>query len=1032
MKKQLLPSGFEILNASAGSGKTYQLTKSYLKLILTNTTVQKFRQILALTFTNKAVSEMKNRILDSLHDFGNPNSDKTNNPLFHELAVELGFSNKELERKSSLALKLLLHNYNFFEVSTIDKFTHRVIKTFAKDLRISQNFEVELDYEILLAEAIGRLLQNLDKDERLKKVLIDFSLEKVDADKSWNIVYDLTTIGKLIFNENHHDHLHYLKNKSIKDFGLLKGFILKRLQTLFSKASNLAQKALDTMYNHNFEDTDFSRQTLPNHFKKIIAGERSRKLYENKLESGLISGSLLLKRVEKDGTQLFIQLLDIYLEIKNSIYEYLFFKNAYANVLPLTVLNEISKEVSHIQKEKENLHISEFNKLISKEISNQPAPYIYERLGERYRHYFIDEFQDTSKMQWKNLIPLIGNALETENLHGEKGTLLLVGDVKQSIYRWRGGDPKQFLDISDKSLRPFTVQPRISALNTNWRSFETIINFNNDFFAHTAKYLKDPNYQNLYLEQSQQRTNGKKGGYVEITFAPGNVEEVNLFYCEKVLETIDDILDKGFSLKDICILVRKNKEGILLANYLVEHAVPIISSEALLLVNNPEVQFLVSLLRFLDHPTENNYQFDVLEYLFKEQEYKHDLIVQQLGNLSGFLKTEYRYDSHQEATHPLLDVLERAIFTFFPGDKCGAHVLHFLDVALERCVKSGVGIYEFLSYWDIKKEVLAISAPLNQDAIQVMTIHKSKGLEFPFVIFPFAEGALKSRMQEKKIWVPLKEQFGLDFNRLLANASPELKYHSKTSDEIYTKENDLSELDDINVLYVAMTRAIHGLFIVTQESYGESFGKLFKSYLLEKGVWTADTSCFIFGDFSENLGEKSKDTPIDPIPYICTQPNTTTKLAINSNSYWQEENHKSLEWGKVVHSLLSEISSLADLERTLHNATNRGDISVEAAETVGNIIHSIVDHPKLSIYYSEQSNVKNEAEIMNSKGDLFRPDRLVFHDNEVVIIDYKTGDNRPEHNQQLKTYASILEELGFVVTHQILVYIGDEIEPVFI
>ena len=456
-----MPSGFKIFNASAGSGKTYQLTKSYLKLILANSSAQRFRQILALTFTNKAVAEMKNRILDSLHTFGNPKVDKSRNPLFNELIADLGFSADELESKSSLALKLLLHNYNFFEVSTIDKFTHRIIKTFAKDLSISQNFEVELDDEILLDGAIGQLLQNLEADNYLQKVLIDFSLEKVEADKSWNIIYDLKNIGKLLFKENHYAQLQHLKDKNIQDFELLKKFLSKKRQSLSSKALELAQKALETIYAHDFEDSDFNRETLPNHFKKIIAGERSTKLYDNKLEEGLTKGSLLLKRVKKDGTRLFIELLDIYLETKQVIFEYLFFKNAYTNVLPLTVLNEISKEVKRLQEEQEILHISEFNSLISREIANQPVPYIYERLGERYRHYFIDEFQDTSKIQWQNLVPLIGNALETETLNGEKGTLLLVGDAKQSIYRWRGGDPNQFLGLNDKSLNPFTVEPNI-------------------------------------------------------------------------------------------------------------------------------------------------------------------------------------------------------------------------------------------------------------------------------------------------------------------------------------------------------------------------------------------------------------------------------------------------------------------------------------------------------------------------------------------------------------------------------------------
>lgn len=830
VKKHLLPSGFEIFNASAGSGKTYQLTKSYLKLVLTNITAQRFRQILALTFTNKAVAEMKGRILDSLYDFGNPKTDKTNNSLFGELAVELGFSAKELERKSSLALRLLLHNYNFFEVSTIDKFTYSVIKTFAKDLKISQNFEVELDGEILLVEAIGQLLQKLDEDEHLKKVLIDFSLEKVEADKSWNVINDLINIGKLLFNENHYAHLQALQDKETKDFDELKEFFRSRITSSSNNISEYAGRALNLIKDNGLDFSDFKGKYFPKFLLTLQSGiynvnfEASWKQHFDKLP--------LYNKVCPENTKVVLdglhaQFSGLFNKIKSNIHSLSFFKNAYSNVLPLTVLNEISKEVSKIQKEKESLHISEFNKLVSKEIGNQPAPYIYERLGERYRYYFIDEFQDTSKMQWHNLVPLIGNALETEDLNGEKGSLLLVGDAKQSIYRWRGGDPHQFLDVNNGALQTFAVHPKISSLQTNWRSFDTIINFNNDFFTHAAHYLKEPAYQNLFLEQCQQQTNHRKGGYVEIVFAPEHVEDIALFYCEKVLDSIHYILDKGFSLKDVCILVRKNKEGVLLANYLAEHSISVVSSEALLLSNNLEVQFLVSLLRFLDSPSENIFQFDVLEYLFKEQNNKHDLIAQHLGNLTRFLLLEYDYDSNKEVTLSLLDILERAIFTFDLGDKCGGHVLHFLDVAQERYEKSGVGIYEFLSYWDVKKDALAVAAPLNQDAAQLMTIHKSKGLEFPFVIFPFADGALKSRMRGKKLWVPLSEELEPGFSRVLVNASKELNLYSSASKEIYTRETHLSELDDINVLYVAMTRAIQGLFIVTNESQGETYGWLF-------------------------------------------------------------------------------------------------------------------------------------------------------------------------------------------------------------
>ena len=937
-----------------------------------------------------------------------------------------------MEKKSSLALKLLLHNYNFFEVSTIDKFIHRVVKTFAKDLQISQHFEVELDDEILLEEAIGQLLQNLGKDTDLQNILIAFSLEKIESDKSWNIIYDLKNIGKLLFRENHYGHLQHLKNKSIRDFKPFREFLLIKQQQLSVKASDLAEKALQTIYAHNFEDSDFSRESLPNHFKKILAGEKTTKLYDNKLEEGLINGSLLLKRVKKDGTHLFIELLDIYLKIKEAVFEYLFFKNAYTNILPLTVLNEISKEVSRIQKEREILHISEFNKMISNEINNQPVPYIYERLGERFRHYFIDEFQDTSKMQWQNLVPLIGNALETVTLDGEKGTLFLVGDAKQSIYRWRGGDPKQFMGINDGSLNPFTINPISHTLKTNWRSFDTIIEFNNEFFYHTADYLSEPKYQNLYLEQCQQQTNHKKGGNVEIEIAPNTIENRALFYCEKTLKTIDRILQKGFALKDICILVRKNRDGVVLADYLSENSIPIISSEALLLHNNPEVQFLVSLLRFMDNPTENAFQFDVLEHLFKNQKDKHNLIVRQLGNLSNFLKLEYSYDIKQEVTFPLLDVLERAISAFQLTEKCGAHVVHFLDLAMEVTEKSGGSILGFLSYWDLKKENLAISSPQNQDAVQLMTVHKSKGLEFRFVLFPFADSPLKTRMYEKKLWIPLLDNPELKFQEVLVNASKDLQYYSKTSDGIYTSENHLSELDDINVLYVAMTRAIEGLFIYSQESRGETYGRLFKNYLIEKNFWQTNTSHFTFGNFPENLDKKSKDTPVDSIPYINTKTNSPIKLAIASNSLWETETKEAVQWGNVSHEILSKISAAEDIEKALINALDQGAISSEAVSPIRKIIDSIINHPQLSRYYNGKSNTKNEAEIIDTEGNLFRPDRLVFNNGEVTIIDYKTGDARPEHVHQIKTYASLLEELGFVVTHQILVYIGNKIEPVFI
>ena len=416
---------------------------------------------------------MKGRILESLWVFGNPGVSKETNSMFSELKEELGLTAKEMEQKSALALKLLLHNYDFFDVSTIDKFTHRVIKTFAKDLRISQSFEVELDDDILLDEAIGRLLQRAGDDQELQQALIDFSLQKVDADKSWNIVYDLKAIGKLLFKEDHYGYLKELGNKEIMDFDELKTLLKNRISSSSTRIEQCAQQALTIIDENGLEFSDFKGQYFPKFMMTLLSGNHNVD-FQSSWKRNFDDVPLYNKSCP-EGTKTILdslhpQFSTLFGKIKKGVYDVLFYKNAYTNVLPLTVLNEISKEVSRIQKEKEILHISEFNKLISNEIANQPVPYIYERIGERYRHYFIDEFQDTSKLQWNNLIPLIGNALETENLNGEKGSLLLVGDAKQSIYRWRGGDPKQFLGLNDHSKNPFTVPPNVNNLDTNWRS----------------------------------------------------------------------------------------------------------------------------------------------------------------------------------------------------------------------------------------------------------------------------------------------------------------------------------------------------------------------------------------------------------------------------------------------------------------------------------------------------------------------------------------------------------------------------------
>ncbi|MEX0291099.1 MAG: UvrD-helicase domain-containing protein, partial [Flavobacteriaceae bacterium] len=493
--------------------------KAYLKIILSPGFNNNFRQLLAITFTNKAVNEMKERILESLHNFSQIRDVKNGGTLFKELSQELNLKPEELQLRAQKTLKHLLHNYAFFDISTIDKFTHRLIRTFAKDLKLPQNFEVVLDTDLLLDEAINQLISKAGGNKQLTQVLIDFALEKIDDSKSWDIAFDLNKIGRLLFNETHETHIKELQSRKLEDFIELKKDLLTKSLELESQAVTLANSVLQYISECGLEYADFPRETLPNHFKKIAQRIfNPTNLYNNKLEESLINGKILKSGMVLPSEEIATSLLENYLSLKKIIYHIAFLKNAYANSVPLTILNGIQQELKNLQDERAQLPISNFNRIISNEIKNQPAPYIYERLGEKYRHYFIDEFQDTSELQWNNLIPLISNALEGTDEYGKLGSLFLVGDAKQAIYRWRGGRAEQFLNLISLKEQTFVIPPHVEDLPTNYRSKKEIVAFNNNFFTSCSAFLHNPVYHELFNKGNRQNSEASDRGYVQLSF----------------------------------------------------------------------------------------------------------------------------------------------------------------------------------------------------------------------------------------------------------------------------------------------------------------------------------------------------------------------------------------------------------------------------------------------------------------------------------------------------------------------------------
>ncbi|QHI37620.1 ATP-dependent helicase/nuclease subunit A [Kordia antarctica] len=1040
---------FIIYNASAGSGKTYTLVKDYLRILLKAVHKDAYKQILAVTFTNKAVAEMKARIIEALTAFTLDEIPQKYKPLFSEFTDELKLHPAQLQQKAKEVLKSVLHNYAFFEVATIDKFTHSVIRTFAYDLKLPLNFEVELDTDALLNEAVDQLISKAGESKLISDVLIDFALEKADDDKSWDIAFDLNKIAKLLLNENEKPHLRKLKDKTLEDFSELKTLLKKKIKTTSDTLVNAGKEVLELIASSGLQFDDFLRKTLPNHFQKIADKDFDEKrLYGNKLSEALESGIVYKKALDPLKASaidaLLPQLNESYHSCKANVFELSFLRNFYKNATPLSVLNAIQHELETIKEEQNLVLISEFNTLISESIKDEPAPFIYERLGEKYKHYFIDEFQDTSIMQWENLIPLISNKLQTETSDAKSGTLTIVGDAKQSIYRWRGGKAEQFIGLNH-DVNPFFVEKEKVELPRNYRSYDEIINFNNGFFQHISKFFSQEKYAAIYKNGSSQLTNDKKGGFVSFHFIEAKtVEEEFEIIPEMVIEKIRDLETKGFQYKDICVLTRRKSEGIAIADILSTHQIPIISSETLLISRSLEVQFINDVLRLAIQPKNNEVKLHLLNYLATE---KLDI-----SETHPFLKThvalepealfkaltDFSFDFTYFLQLSLYEAVEYCVRAFQLTEKSDAYVQFFLDFVLEYTQKKQLGFAGFLEHWEKKKNHLSIVASGSENAVQIMTIHKAKGLEFPVVIFPFANTDIYKEL-EPKLWYPINKDDFNGFEEAYLNLNSTIQEYGELGAQLYEERQSQLELDNFNILYVAFTRAVQQLHVITKKDVDrtgnerlQTFSGLFINYLKESDKWNDELSYYVFGDSEENLAKADTSEKIRTIvqeQFISTaKEDHNLHLLTKQGLLWDTTQEQAIEKGNLIHDVLAQIKYPPDIDFVLDEYISKGIIDDQQREKLSESINRVVNHPEIAPYFDQDNTVYNEKDIISKAGKIMRPDRIVVNsNNETILIDYKTGMHNPFYVEQVYEYADTLIEMDFKVTKKILLYINEEI-----
>ncbi|WP_395045191.1 UvrD-helicase domain-containing protein [Flavobacterium sp.] len=1039
---------FSIYDASAGSGKTYTLVKEYLKIILLSKKQDAYRNILAITFTNKAVHEMKSRVVESLSEFAKENPSEKAQMLIQDISVDTNLSSNQIQEKAKSIIKNLIHNYAAFDISTIDKFTHKVIRAFAHDLGLPITFEVSLDTENLLTEAVDAIIAEAGNDAILTKLLVDFTMEKTDDDKSWDVSREIMETGKLILNENNREEITHFNNKSISEFVEIKNKLTELCKEIEAETIAQATEIFLLIDKNGIDLKSFSRQTFPNHLQSIKQAKfnpNNKRFYE--------FDDIQINKTATDGA-IIESIIPELLVILKSIYTKLEKKNFYEaflkNITPLSLMNTLNNKLQEIQKEQNILSITEFNKLINEQIQNQPAPFIYERLGEKYKHFFVDEFQDTSEMQWQNLIPLIDNALSSEDLSGEQGSLMIVGDPKQSIYRWRGGKAEQFIELS-KEKNPF-VNPnkKLFSLETNYRSYSQVIDFNNKFFSFLASKFANSAYKDLYENHSHQKFNSKNGGYINLSFIPKIDKEETLddenfdkndLYLDATLHTISKIKNNGFNYKDIVILTRNKKPGTAIANHLIENGIPIVSSESLLLGASSEVKLCIDILRYLKNENDKQSKANLLYYLAKNNqdiEPIHNFISKGIEfiNEKDFqswlveFKIDFSFATIRKKS--LYEATEIIISKIIPIQKRNAYVQFFLDLVLEHDLKKQSGISDFLNYWENNSHKLSIPSPEGNDAVRIMTIHKSKGLEFPVVIFPFAEENY-SQNKGEKIWISAdEEQLGLP--KALVSKNSAVENFGNEASLVYNQKKEEDLLDNINVLYVALTRAEEQLHIISGINISKK-GELpnnMSSFFIE----------FLGNDFNENkyeyefgLAEKlstNTEKVINTllVPQLLATLNPKNiKIAQRESIMWNTKQQNAIEYGNTIHEILAFVKTKSDIELAITKAIENGLIVSNQKQEVHNTILEIVNHIELTDYFSAENKVMNEQAIIQKEGNAVKPDRMsISNDKKVFLLDYKTGQYLPKHKTQLENYQKTIEEMGFQVQKKSLIYIGQEIE----
>lgn len=1074
-----------IYKASAGSGKTFTLAVEYIKLLVQDP--QNYRYILAVTFTNKATEEMKTRILSQLYGIANELPDSE---LYMECMRE-AFPNKTdrvIRNRAKEAMELILHHYHYFRVETIDSFFQSVLRNLARELGLTANLQVGLNDAEVESQAVDNIIENIQQDnDPLLSWIMDFVKEKVDDEKNWNVIGQIKDFGKNIFKDFYKDHQKELQ-RIMNDSGFFEKYNSKlraMKRDAKEKMAAFAKKYRDIAEKYQLEDTYFNRgkQNAPGYFEKLESGDflkddfpsktiinacdeptsMVKKAYINTPQGQIIINKIgqLLINAEEERKKMCCIINSVDLTLRN--------------VHELRLLGRIEQEVDNINTNANNYPLSNTQKLLSNLIDKQDSPFIYEKTGAQLRYIMIDEFQDTSTVQWENFKVLLDDCLAHNN-----GSLI-VGDVKQSIYRWRNGDWRLLQNLTPESDSRIQIELR----DTNYRSKRNIIRFNNTFFKLGAKITSDEALEDTSVSLLQEAHDIKrayedvtqkiaskhlkeeesKAGYVNIKLLPRSDYEHNMI--GEVQHILEHLLSSGIPPRKIAVLVRKNTHIQLLANYFQQNPITVngeqqmismVSDEAFQLDASLAVCTIVRAMYLLVHPEDNLVTAALVKVCQKicngESPVDDSRLFVDNDNLRAFLPTEMTERSEMLLSTPLVDMAEQLyhIFKLDKLDDQSAYVCAFFDKLSDFMQNHVATVDEFIQEWGntISKKTIH-SDEVN--GIRLLTIHKSKGLEFDNVIIPYCDWDLEK--QGEVLWMMPQEE---PYNKL--PVVPVNLYAKKLQNSIYSKEYQSEHIknyvDNLNLLYVAFTRAANNLFIIGRNEYAKYPSTLIKKVInyLGKDIKQAPkirlldflpdhtqqdengVTTFCLGSLCPDEEEKEKTTRnvfaqteegINITIQKCKakavfrQSNSSTDFITPDEELEKQQKRRSyIQTGNILHTLFASIRNIDDVDKAIDQMEFDGvlyDKPMNRNE-LRRIINDRMKTPQVSDWFSPTWKVYNECTILSYDHETGlvkenRPDRVIYNEKEMIVIDFKTGKEYDRHHVQVRNYMSLLRNMGY-------------------